>query len=77
MRNWQILNRICFTISIICIAAGTVLSLSMIWYTHDNEFLMKAWLTMGVVFFASVATLVVSRVVGGKAGAPVPSGPGR
>ena len=77
MNNWQVLNRVCFTICIICIAAGTALSLSMIWYTHDSEFLLKTWLTMGVLFFASAATLVVSRVVGGKAGAPVPSSPGR
>jgi hypothetical protein len=40
----------------------------MIWYDHDNEFL-KTWGTTAVLFFASVATLVVSRVVGGKTGA--------
>lgn len=77
MNNWQILNRICFTICIICIVGGTALSLSMIWYAHDNEFLFKTWGTMGVLFFASVATLVVSRVVGGKAGALAPSNPSR
>jgi hypothetical protein len=43
----------------------------MIWYDHDNEFLFKTWGTMAALFFASVATLVVSRVVGGKVGAPV------
>ena len=77
MNNWQVLNRVCFTICIICIAGGTALSLSMIWYTHDNEFLFKTWGTMGVLFFASVATLVVSRVVGGKVAAPAPSSPRR
>jgi hypothetical protein len=77
MNNWQILNRICFTTCIICIAGGTALSLSMIWCTHDSELLFKMWGTMGVLFFASVATLVVSRVVGGKAGALAPSSPNR
>lgn len=69
MNIWQLLNRICFTINIICIAGGTLLAVSMMWYTHDSAFLMKAWGTIGVLFFASVATLVVSRVVAGKAGA--------
>jgi hypothetical protein len=77
MNNWQVLNRVCFTICIICIAAGTVLSLSMIWYAHDSEFLIKTWGTTAVLFFASVATLVVSRVVGGKAGAPAQSSASR
>ena len=70
MNNWQVLNRVCFTIRIICIAGGTVLSLSMIWTPYENEFLLRTWATMGVLFFASVATLIVSRVVGGNAEAP-------
>jgi len=68
MSSLQILNRICFTICIVCIVTGTVLSLSMIWYTHESEFLAKAWGSMGVLFFASAATLVVSRIVGGQLG---------
>jgi hypothetical protein len=70
MNSWQLLNRVCFTICIICIAVGAALSLSMIWTTYESEFLWKSWATMGVLFFASAATLVVSRVVGGKAGVP-------
>ena len=70
MNNWQVLNRICFTICIVCIVAGTALSLTMIWYTFESDFLWKAWSSMGVLFFASAATLVVSRVVGAKSGAP-------
>ena len=61
MNNWQILNRVCFTMCINGIVGGTALSLSMIWHTHDNEFLFKTWGTMGVLFFASAATLVVSQ----------------
>jgi hypothetical protein len=70
MNNWQVLNRVCFTICIICIAAGTVFSLSMIWAPYGNEVLLKTWATIIVLFFASAATLLVSRVVGGKAEAP-------
>ena len=68
MNNWQLLNRICFTICIICIVAGTALSLSMIWTAYANDFLWKAWSSMGVLFFGSGATLIVSRVVGGTTG---------
>jgi hypothetical protein len=64
--NFAALNRICWTVCIICIVAGTTLSISMIWSTYESEFLWKAWLTIGVLFFASLATLVVSKVVGGK-----------
>ena len=66
MTNWQILNRVCFTICMICIVAGVALSFGMIWGTDDNEFLTKAWLSIGVLFFGSAATLVVSKVLGGK-----------
>ena len=70
MNNWQVLNRVCFTICIICIVAGTVFSLSMIWTPYESEDLLKVWGTVAVLFFASTATLIVSRVVGVKAGAP-------
>ena len=73
MNNWQVLNRVCFTICIICIVAGSALSLTMIWHTFESEFLWKTWSTMAVLFFASVATLIVSRVVGGKGGVPAKS----
>lgn len=59
------LNRICFTICIICIVAGTALTFTMIWVTYDSEFLWKAWLSLGVLFFASLATWVVSQLLGG------------
>ena len=70
MNNWQLLNRICFTICIICIVAGTVFSLTMIWTPYESEILLKVWATIAVLFCASAATLIVSRVVGGKAGPP-------
>jgi hypothetical protein len=67
----SVLNKICWTISIVCIIAGTVLSFAMIWATLDNEFVWKAWASMGVLFFASSATLVVSKVLGRNKGGVV------
>ena len=66
----KVLNRICYTVCIICIVAGTVLTFSMIWGTYQSETLWKAWVSIGVLFFASVATLVVSRLLGSKGGTP-------
>ena len=57
------LNRICWAICIVCIVAGTALSLSMIWGNQNSEFLWKAWTSIGVLFFASAATLIVSKTV--------------
>jgi len=64
--NLDVLNKICWTICIVCIVAGTALSFTMIWATLDNEFVWKAWASMGVLFFASGATLVVSKALGSK-----------
>ena len=64
--NLTVLNKICWTVCIVCIVAGTAFSLSMIWGTYQNEFLWKAWSSIAVLFFASTATLVVSKVVSSK-----------
>ena len=71
--NLTVLNRICWTICIVTIVAGTALSFSMIWGNHESEFLWKAWLSIGVLFFGSAATLIVSKVVSGKSGGTVGS----
>ena len=60
------LNRICFTICIVCIILGTVLGMAMIWGNiRDNEFVWKSWLTIGLLFLASALTLSVSRTFEG------------
>ena len=69
--NLAVLNRVCWTICIVSIAAGTALSFVMIWGDvifgeQDSEFLTKAWLSIGVLFFGSAATLIVSKVLGGR-----------
>lgn len=63
----QHLNKICFTICIVCIVLGTVLSLAMIWGDiRDNDFVWKSWLTIAVLFLASALTLSVSKALGGR-----------
>lgn len=58
------LNKICFTICIICIVAGSVLSLAMIWLElQDDKFVWKSWLTIGVFFLASALTLSVNKTL--------------
>lgn len=63
----QKLNKACFTICIVCIVLGIVLSLAMIWgEMKDNEFMWKSWLTIGVFFLASALTLSVNKTLGGS-----------
>jgi len=65
--NLQHLSKVCFTICIVCIVLGTVLSLAMIWgEIRANEFVWKSWLTIGVFFLASALTLSVSKTLGGR-----------
>ena len=60
------LNKICFTICIVCIVLGTVLGLAMIWSNiKDSEFVWKSWLTIGLFFLAASLTLSVSRTFEG------------
>lgn len=60
------LNKICFTICIVYIVAGTVLSLAMIWGDlEDDEGVWKAWLTILVFFLSSALTMSVSKSLGG------------
>ncbi|APZ92789.1 hypothetical protein Fuma_02401 [Fuerstiella marisgermanici] len=69
LMNLQSLNKICFTICIVCIVLGTVLSLAMIWgEVRGNSFVWKSWLTLGVLFLASALTLSVSKTLGGRTG---------
>jgi hypothetical protein len=59
------LDKVCFTICIVCIVAGVVLSLTMIWGDGwDDEVVVKAWLTLAVFFCASALTLSISKTLG-------------
>ncbi len=59
------LDKVCFTICIVCIVLGTVLSLAMIWGNiSGDEFVWKSWSTIGVFFLSSALTLSVSKALG-------------
>ena len=65
--NLQHLNKVCFTICIVCIVFGIVLSLALIWgEIRHAQFVWKSWLTIGVLFLASALTLSVSNAFGGR-----------
>jgi uncharacterized membrane protein len=63
----QFLDKVCFTICIVCIVAGTVLSLAMIWgEIHDNAVVWKCWGTIVVLILASALALAVSKTFAGR-----------
>ena len=69
--NLQYLDKTCFTICIVCIVAGTFLSLVMIWADiRDNEFVWKSWMTIALFFLASALTLAVSKTFAGRGKPP-------
>ncbi len=63
----QRLNKVCFTICIVGIVLGVVLSLALIWGDFRDEFVWKSWLTTGVLFLASALTLSVNKMIGNRA----------
>jgi len=62
------LNKICFTICIVCIVIGVLLALSLIWGTHDSEITWKGLGTVGILFCGSALTLAVSNAFARKSG---------
>jgi hypothetical protein len=66
--NLKALNKICFTICIVCIVVGVVLGLALIWATQDSEIMWKGLGTVAVLFFGSALTLAVSNTFTRKSG---------
>jgi len=60
----KILNKICFTVCVVCIVVGIVLGLSLIWGSHDSAVMWKGLGTVGVLFMGSSLTLAVSNTFG-------------
>jgi len=63
--NTSALNKICFTICIVCIIVGVFMSLAMIWTPSINETMWRGLGTVGIVFLGAAATLSVSKTFGG------------
>ena len=58
-----LVNRICFTICVVSIVSATALSILGIWGVVDDAKLMwRALATLGVLFVASILTVVVNNI---------------
>jgi len=68
MPDLKSLNTICYMICIVCIVAGTLLGLGMIWVSSENPYIWKGLLTTFVLFAAAALTLSVNRAVAGRGG---------
>jgi ABC-type transport system involved in multi-copper enzyme maturation permease subunit len=64
--NLQALNKICFTICIVCIVLSTLLTFYLIWGSANNETIWRLLLSLFIVFLAAVLTLSVSRAFGDR-----------
>ena len=62
--NLQPLFVISFVLCMICVVLGSALAISMIWMTYTSQFLSKSWSTIGVVFLASLVSLIVTKSFG-------------
>lgn len=63
--NLNNVRSICFTVCIICIIAGLLLGLAMIWgVVKDSEFAWKVYMTLGLFFVSASLTLSVARYLG-------------
>lgn len=59
--NPHSLNKVCFTVCIVCIIVGVLLGLIMVWTPGVSEVLWRLMATVGIVFLGASATLTVSR----------------
>lgn len=65
--NLQVLDKVCFTICIVCVVLGTGLSFSMIWVTYESDFAWKSWSTIAVLFGATGLTWIITKAFIGRA----------
>lgn len=61
----NVIRNICFTICLLCILASLALGIAMIWdWIQDSAFIHKSFMTLGVLFVASLLTLTVAKKLG-------------
>ena len=57
-------NKICFTLCLICIIVGTTISILAIWKViADQDFYWRSLMTLGVLFLASVLTATINNFI--------------
>lgn len=57
----QVVNRVCYALSIISIVAATGLSIAIIWASQSRDTFCRALATVAVVFVASLITMAVNN----------------
>lgn len=57
------LNAICYTICVVCIIAGVLFALVLIWGEFASALAWKGFLTIGVFFLASALTLSINKTL--------------
>ena len=58
------INLICFVICLVCIVAGTTVSILAIWGVVERDYvILKSLLTFGVIFLASLLTITVNKLI--------------
>jgi hypothetical protein len=58
------INLICFVICVVCIVAGTTISILAIWGVVEKSYvILKTLLTFGVIFLASLLTITVNKLI--------------
>ena len=62
------LNKVCFTICVASVVAGFVLSLAIIWevFGNNNHVVEKLWLTIGLLFGASLLVGIINNIFAGR-----------
>lgn len=59
------IRTICFTVCILCIVVGMLLGIGVIWdWIDDSSLIRKSFMTLGLLFLASLLTLSVARKLG-------------
>ncbi|HYO07605.1 MAG TPA: hypothetical protein VER17_01410 [Tepidisphaeraceae bacterium] len=59
----QIVNRVCYTIAIVCIVAGVAYGLTLIWGDHWRKDAWRGLASLSVVFLGAVLTLSVNQIM--------------
>ena len=58
------INLICFAICVVCIVAGTTISILAIWNVVEKSYIIwKSLLTFGVIFLASLLTITINKII--------------